>query len=170
MLVSDSHTADGGNHRVQLFTPGRRLPGALRKLWHRPRQFGGAAPIRQYGFDHGPGIGPGPIGPAGIAVNTQADTLRKEHPSRRLRQRSSDRLPGAVRPSRPYRAGETFARARWRSRQWANLRIRSHMHEPPMAVQNLIGPASGGWSRSPLGMGLLGRRVASGQDRTYRDP
>ena len=32
-------------------------------------------PVREYGFDFGPGIGPGPIGPAGIVVNTNTELL-----------------------------------------------------------------------------------------------
>ena len=75
VLVSDSHTAGGGNHRIQRFDPDGDYAGQFGSHGTGPGQFGGAVPVRQYGFDFGPGIGPGPIGPAGIAVNTNQDHL-----------------------------------------------------------------------------------------------
>jgi DNA-binding beta-propeller fold protein YncE len=84
VLVSDSHTASGastirlapgGNFRVQRFDPDGDFVGQFGSYGTGPGQFGGAAPIREYGFDYGPGIGPGPIGPTGIAVNTNTDHL-----------------------------------------------------------------------------------------------
>ena len=75
VLVSDSHTARGGNHRVQRFDPDGDYAGQFGSYGTGPRQFGGAASIREYGYDFGPGIGPGPIGPAGIAVNTNREHL-----------------------------------------------------------------------------------------------
>ena len=79
VLVSDSHTAGGGNHRVQAFTSEGDYVEVFGSYGTGPGQFAGSAPIRQYGFDHGPGIGPGPIGPAGIAVNTQPRHLLEQN-------------------------------------------------------------------------------------------
>ena len=75
VLVTDSHTATGGNHRVQRFDPDGDFVGQFGSYGTGPGQFGGAMPVREYGYDFGPGIGPGPIGPSGIAVNTNEDLL-----------------------------------------------------------------------------------------------
>ena len=75
VLVSDTHTARGGNHRVQKFDPDGDYVGQFGSYGTGPGQFGGAVPVREYGFDFGPGIAPGPIGPTGIAVNTNEDHL-----------------------------------------------------------------------------------------------
>ena len=75
VLVSDTHTATGGNHRVLRFDPDGDYIGQFGSYGTGPGQFGGAMPVRQYGFDFGPGIGPGPIGPAGIVVNTSTELL-----------------------------------------------------------------------------------------------
>lgn len=75
VLVSDSHTAIGGNHRVQRFDAAGHYVGQFGSYGTGLGQFGGGAPIREYGFDHGPGIGPGPIGPAGLAINTEEQHL-----------------------------------------------------------------------------------------------
>ena len=75
VLVSDSHTMDGGNHRVQTFTSEGDYLEVFGSYGTGPGQFAGSAPVRQYGYDHGPGIGPGPIGPAGVVVNTQPSHL-----------------------------------------------------------------------------------------------
>jgi DNA-binding beta-propeller fold protein YncE len=79
VLVSDSHTADGGNHRVQTFTSEGDYLDVFGNYGTGLDQFAGSVPIRQYGFDHGPGIGPGPIGPAGIVVNTQRSHLLNQN-------------------------------------------------------------------------------------------
>lgn len=75
VLVTDSHTATGGNHQVQRFDPDGDFVGQFGSHGTGPDQFGGAMPVREYGYDFGPGIGPGPIGPAGITVNTNQDLL-----------------------------------------------------------------------------------------------
>ena len=75
VLVTDSHTATGGNHRVQRFDSDGDFVGQFGSYGTGPGQFGGALPVREYGYDFGPDIGPGPIGPAGVAVNTNEDLL-----------------------------------------------------------------------------------------------
>lgn len=69
ILVSDTHTAIGGNHRVQRFDQDGHFVIQFGSHGTGVGQFGGAVPIREYGLDFGPGIGPGPIGPTGIVVN-----------------------------------------------------------------------------------------------------
>lgn len=69
MLVSDSHTAIGGNHRVQKLDQDGQFETQFGSHGTGLGQFGGATPLREYGLDFGPGIGPGPIGPTGIVVN-----------------------------------------------------------------------------------------------------
>ncbi len=68
IFVADSHTIRGGNHRVQIFDPQGRFVGAVGSYGTTPFQFAGSVPIREFGFDFGPGLGPGPEGPVGIAL------------------------------------------------------------------------------------------------------
>ena len=75
MLVSDTHTSIGGNHRVQKLDQNGHFVTQFGSYGTGLGQFGGAAPIREYGLDFGPGIGPGPIGPAGIVVNKGAQHI-----------------------------------------------------------------------------------------------
>ncbi len=75
LLVSDSHTAIGGNHRVQKLDRDGQFVTQFGSHGTGLGQFGGAVPIREYGLDFGPGIGPGPIGPAGIVVNHGAQHI-----------------------------------------------------------------------------------------------
>lgn len=75
LLISDSHTAIGGNHRVQKLDRDGQFVSQFGSHGTGLGQFGGAAPIREYGLDFGPGIGPGPIGPTGIVVNHNAQHI-----------------------------------------------------------------------------------------------
>jgi sugar lactone lactonase YvrE len=68
IFVADTHTIRGGNHRVQAFDDGGHFLFSIGSYGTTPFQFAGSVPIREYGFDFGPGIGPGPEGPAGIAL------------------------------------------------------------------------------------------------------
>ncbi len=68
VFVADSHTIRGGNHRVQAFDAGGHFLFAVGSYGTTPFQFAGSVPIREYGLDFGPGIGPGPEGPVGIAL------------------------------------------------------------------------------------------------------
>lgn len=68
IVVADSHTIRGGNHRLQVFDNGGHYQFSLGSYGTTPFQFAGSVPIREYGFDFGPGIGPGPEGPVGIAL------------------------------------------------------------------------------------------------------
>ncbi len=68
IFVADSHTIRGGNHRVQAFDPGGHYLFSFGSYGTSPYQFAGAVPIREYGLDFGPGRGPGPEGPVGIAI------------------------------------------------------------------------------------------------------
>ena len=68
IFVADSHTIRGGNHRVQVFDGGGHYLDAFGSYGTTPYQFAGSVPIREYGFDFGPGIAPGPEGPVGIAL------------------------------------------------------------------------------------------------------
>jgi sugar lactone lactonase YvrE len=68
IFVADSHTIRGGNHRVQVFDPQGHFLSAVGSYGTTPFQFAGSVPIREYGFDFGPGLGPGPEGPVGIAL------------------------------------------------------------------------------------------------------
>ncbi len=76
LLVCDSHTAVGGNHRIQKFGDDGKFIDEFGSYGVGPGQFAGAAPLREYGFDFGPDIGPGPIGPSGIVVNSQLSHLQ----------------------------------------------------------------------------------------------
>lgn len=75
ILVSDSHTIMGGNHRIQRFDPDGQYVDQFGSYGSGPGQFGGAMPIREYGFDFGPGIGPGSIGPTSLVVRTDMRTI-----------------------------------------------------------------------------------------------
>lgn len=68
IFVADSHTIRGGNHRIQAFDEGGHFIYSIGSYGTTPFQFAGSVAIREYGFDFGPGIGPGPEGPVGIAV------------------------------------------------------------------------------------------------------
>jgi DNA-binding beta-propeller fold protein YncE len=68
IFVADSHTICGGNHRVQVFDPGGHFVSSFGSYGTTDYQFAGSVPIREYGFDFGPGISPGPEGPVGIAL------------------------------------------------------------------------------------------------------
>lgn len=75
VLVSDSHTVLDGNHRVERFEPEGDYLDQFGSYGTGLGQFAGSVPIREYGLDFGPGIGPGPIGPAGIAVDAELGLL-----------------------------------------------------------------------------------------------
>ncbi len=77
VLVSDSHTATGGNHRIQKFDGNGRFITQFGSYGSGLGQFAGSVPIRQYGLDFGPGIGPGPIGPAGLALRKSGAFLKE---------------------------------------------------------------------------------------------
>ncbi len=68
IFVADTHTIRGGNHRVQAFDNGGHFLYQIGSYGTTEFQFAGSVPIREYGFDFGPGIGPGPEGPTGIAL------------------------------------------------------------------------------------------------------
>jgi sugar lactone lactonase YvrE len=68
IFVADSHTIRGGNHRVQAFDNGGHFLFSYGSYGSTDFQFAGSVPIREYGFDFGPGIGPGPEGPVGLAL------------------------------------------------------------------------------------------------------
>ncbi len=154
ILVSDSHTAAGGNHRVQAFAPDGDYLYQFGSYGTGPDQFGGSVPIRQYGFDHGPGIGPGPIGPAGIAVNTEPAHLLEQNlqgGSIYVADCDNDRviaLRGRGVPPLHLGVGSVF-----RPRQIALDRAGRiyvsgvHMHEPPLEVYDLNQPGS--WRVEP---------------------
>ena len=154
ILVGDSHTAAGGNHRVQVFTPDGDYLYQFGSYGTGPDQFGGAAPIRQYGFDHGPGIGPGPIGPAALAVKTQPAHLLEQNVqggSIYVADCDNDRIiafRGRGVPSLHIGVGLIF-----RPRQAALDRAGRiyvsgvHMHEPPLQVYDLNQP--GKWRVEP---------------------
>ena len=154
VLAGDTHTAAGGNHRVQAFTPDGDFLYQFGSYGTGPDQFGGAAPIRQYGFDHGPGIGPGPIGPAGIAVNTQPSHLLEQNVqggSIYVADCDNDRViafRGRGVPPLHIGVGLIF-----RPRQIAldgegRIYVSGvHMHEPPLEVHDLNQP--GEWRIEP---------------------
>ena len=144
ILVSDSHTAQGGNHRIQKFDPHGRYVNQFGSYGTGLGQFGGAVPVRHYGFDFGPGIGPGPIGPAGIVVNTdKAAVLERNVLGGDIfcADCDNDRIAcffGNGVPTANISAGTLF-----RPRQLA-LDVKGrlyasgvHMHEPPMSVQGI---------------------------------
>jgi hypothetical protein len=68
IFVADTHTIRGGNHRIQAFDSGGHFLFQIGSYGTTDYQFAGSVPIREYGFDFGPGIGPGPEGPVGIAL------------------------------------------------------------------------------------------------------
>jgi DNA-binding beta-propeller fold protein YncE len=158
VLVSDSHTASGGNHRIQKFDPDGHYVGQFGSYGTGGGQFGGSAPIRQYGYDHGPGIGPGPIGPAGIAVNTnQRDLLelRAFGGTIFVADCDNDRIvifygTGIHRPASYGTMGEGVL---YRPRQLAldsrgRLYVSGlHHHEPPILAENMNDPFN--WRLEP---------------------
>ena len=75
VLVSDSHTVLGGNHRVERFDSEGDFLDQFGGYGSSVGQFAGSVPIREYGLDFGPGIGPGPIGPSGIVVDSEPGLL-----------------------------------------------------------------------------------------------
>lgn len=151
VLVSDSHTAIGGNHRIQRFNPDGRYVGQFGSYGTGLGQFGGAVPIRQYGLDFGPGLGPGPIGPAGIAVNTNKRYLLEQNVSGGtifVADCDNNRIvifhgTGLPRPSRAGSFGEGIL---YRPRHVAidsrgRLYVSGlHHHEPPMAAHDINAP------------------------------
>ena len=165
VLVSDSHTIIGGNHRVQRFTPEGDYVDQFGSYGTGPEQFGGAAPIRQYGYDHGPGIGPGPIGPAGIAVNTHPDHLLEKNNwggSIYVADCDNDRVIGFMGrgiPSVHIGVGSIF-RPRQVSLDSAGRVYVSgvHMHEPPMAVHDLNVPGKWRCEAEPRWVWVFGPR------------
>lgn len=68
IFVADSHTIRGGNHRIQIFNADGCFIDTYGSYGTTDFQFAGTVAIREYGFDFGPGIGPGPEGPVGIAL------------------------------------------------------------------------------------------------------
>ena len=76
ILVCDSHTVVGGNHRIQKFDDDGKFIDQFGSYGVGPGQFAGSTSLREYGFDFGPGIGPGPIGPSGIVINSQLNHLQ----------------------------------------------------------------------------------------------
>lgn len=68
IFVSDSHTICGGNHRVQVFDQGGHFVSSFGSYGMTDYQFAGSVPIREYGYDFGPGLSPGPEGPVGITL------------------------------------------------------------------------------------------------------
>lgn len=68
IYVADTHTIRGGNHRIQEFDNGGHFLYQIGSYGITEYQFAGSVPIREYGLDFGPGIGPGPEGPTGIAL------------------------------------------------------------------------------------------------------
>ena len=154
ILVSDSHTAAGGNHRVQVFTSDGDYVDVFGSYGSGPGQFAGSVPIGQYGFDHGPGIGPGPIGPVGIAVNTQPGHLLDQNVQGGaiyVADCDNDRVTpfrGRGAPGAHFGTGSVF-----RPRQVAldaagRVYVSApHMHEPAMAAHDLDVP--GRWRIEP---------------------
>ncbi len=68
IFVSDGHTIRGGNHRIQAFDNWGHYLCQIGSYGISDYQFAGSVPIREYGLDFGPGIGSGPEGPIGIAL------------------------------------------------------------------------------------------------------
>lgn len=68
IFVADSHTICGGNHRIQVFDPGGHFISMFGSYGTTDYQFAGSMPIREYGYDFGPGLSPGPEGPVGITL------------------------------------------------------------------------------------------------------
>lgn len=68
VFVADSHTIRGGNNRIQVFDPGGHFLSQFSSYGTTPYQFAGSVPIREYGYDSGPGLNPGPEGPVGIGL------------------------------------------------------------------------------------------------------
>jgi hypothetical protein len=68
IFVADTHTIRGGNHRIQVFDQEGHFLSQIGSYGTTDFQFGGSVPIREYGLDFGPGLGPGPEGPTGIAL------------------------------------------------------------------------------------------------------
>ena len=165
VLVSDSHTAIGGNHKVKRFTPQGDYVDEFGSYGTGPEQFGGAVPIREYGFDHGPGIGPGPIGPAGIAVNTHSDHLVERHiwgGTIYVADCDNDRVigfPGKGIPPCQIGVGSLF-RPRQVALDTAGRVYVSgvHMHEPPVAVHDLNVPGKWRVEAEPCWVWVFGPR------------
>jgi DNA-binding beta-propeller fold protein YncE len=147
VLVGDSHTVVGGNHRVQRFDAYGDYIGQFGGYGTGLGEFAGAMPIREYGLDFGPGIGPGPIGPAGIAVDTEQSNLLERNNlggDIYVADCDNDRVlsfRGTGQPGSTLGVG-TLHRPRQlaidsRSRIYVSG---VHRHEPPMAVHDINDP------------------------------
>lgn len=148
ILVSDSHTAGGGNHKVQKFDPDGRYVGHFGGYGTGPSQFAGAMPIREYGFDFGPGIGPGPIGPAGIVVDTdEARLLEKNNLGGDVyvADCDNDRVvnfrQGTGAMGRSLGLGTLYRPRQLAMDGHARVYVSGvHKHDPPMAVHDINDP------------------------------
>ena len=147
VLVADSHTVLGGNHRLQRFDSDGDYLDQFGSYGSGLGQFAGSVPIREYGLDFGPGIGPGPIGPAGIAVDSEPGLLLDRNNlggDIYVADCDNDRILSFRGTGEPGAAlGSGVVR---RPRQLAidsagRLHVSGvHAHEPPLAVHNVNDP------------------------------
>ena len=147
VLVADSHTVQGGNHRVERFDPDGDYLDQFGSYGSGFGQFAGSVPIREYGLDFGPGIGPGPIGPADIAVDAELTLLLDRNNlggDVYVADCDNDRIlsfRGTGEPGAALAAGAVR-----RPRQLAidgagRLYVSGvHAHEPPLAVHDIDDP------------------------------
>ena len=147
VLVGDSHTVVGGNHRVQKFDPDGHYVTQFGSYGTGLGQFAGAMPIREYGFDFGPGIGPGPIGPAGIAVYTDEHALLERNNlggDIYVADCDNDRLVsfrGTGAPGGSIGLGDLHRPRQVAIDGRARVYVSGvHKHEPPMAVHDINDP------------------------------
>jgi DNA-binding beta-propeller fold protein YncE len=147
VLVADSHTVLGGNHKVERFDSEGDYLGQFGGYGVGLGQFAGSVPIREYGLDFGPGIGPGPIGPMGIAIDSEPGLLLDRNNlggDIYVADCDNDRIVSFRGTGEPMRT--LGASALHRPRQ---LAIDSagrlyasgvHKHEPPAEVQDINDP------------------------------
>ena len=147
VLVSDSHTVLGGNHRVERFDSEGDFLDQFGGYGSSVGQFAGSVPIREYGLDFGPGIGPGPIGPSGIVVDSEPGLLLDRNNlggDIYVADCDNDRILSFRGTGEP--AGALGAGAVRRPRQLAidsagRLYVSGvHAHEPPLAVHDINDP------------------------------
>ena len=147
VLVSDSHTVLGGNHRVERFDSEGDFLDQFGGYGSSVGQFAGSVPIREYGLDFGPGIGPGPIGPSGVVVDSEPGLLLDRNNlggDIYVADRDNDRILSFRGTGEP--AGALGSGVVHRPRQLAIdsagcLYVSGvHAHEPPLAVHDINDP------------------------------